>query len=185
MFSKHTWHFSSRSGPDSGGRARNRPVGEGRADAAAGDARSRRDSAAGTAGPHPKGKPVVSPPKEGGQTQRDPPAPLPFPSLPPGVYLGPVGPGPCAAGTGVAGWGTLVTVAPPRVALPIPSSSSPSAGQGADTLVSPGHSQGHAAAGWKFRLRAWLSTAILDRKGKNRTKPRFVGSPLQRDARRS
>lgn len=49
-----------------GGRARNRPAGEGRADAMMGDARSRRDLAAGTAGPHPKGKPVVSPPREGG-----------------------------------------------------------------------------------------------------------------------
>lgn len=109
------------------GCARNRPAGErNELMLRQGNGRSRRDLACrrhrGTSRP---GKPVAYPSWEGGQTQRGPTAPLPFPSLPPGVYAGPAGPGPCAAGTRGAGRGTLVTVAPPGQLSPFPAALAP------------------------------------------------------------
>lgn len=130
--------FQQQVGASTGGCARNRLMPR------RGNGRSRRDSACcGHCGTSPHGKPEVSPPGEGGQTPRGPTAP--FPSLPPGVYMGPPGPGPCAAGTGGAGEGTLVAVCPPEQLSPFPAAPAPrqdtgqtrrcALGAGGDTLL--------------------------------------------------
>lgn len=147
--------FQQQLGASAGGCARNRPAAEERADAAVGE----RQEPQGFGMPRalrdliPREANVVpSPGRWANPAGSNHPLSLPFP--PTGVYGGPARPVmACAGGTGGQDGGPWFLWPPPGAALPIPSSSGPSAGHGADALVCPGSRRGHAAAGWKFRLR--------------------------------